>query len=116
MALPWVRLDTQWFANPKFVNLIADRKHRAVTAYMAGIAWSGGQGQAGYIPKGVLPLIHATLRDASDLVDARLWIPDSGGWRINDWEEYQPTNEEHLRRSEKAREAAQIRWAKTKEA
>ena len=115
MALPWVRLDTQWFANPKFLTLVADRKHRAITAYFAGLAWSGSQGQAGYIPRGALPMIHATSKDAIDLVCVALWIPDAGGWQINDWAEYQPTNEEHERRSAKARNAAAVRWGKVDE-
>jgi hypothetical protein len=112
MALPWVRLDTQWFVNPKFLGLVADRKHKAVTAYFAGLAWSGGQGQAGYIPRAALPMIHATTKDAADLVAARLWHPDDAGWRINDWAEYQPTNEEHERRSQRARDAALVRWGR----
>lgn len=112
MALPWVRLDTQWFFNPKFLQLVADRKHKAITAYFAGLAWSGGQGQAGYIPRGALTMIHATAKDASDLVAVSLWIPDAGGWQINDWSEYQPTNDEHERRSEKARHAAAVRWSR----
>ena len=103
MALPWVRLDTQWFANPKFLHLISDRKHRAITAYFAGLAWSGAQGQAGYVPQAALPMIHATVKDAADLAAVRLWVPDEGGWQINDWSEYQPTNEEHERRSQRAR-------------
>ena len=115
MALPWVRLDTQWFCNPKFLGLVADRKHKAITVYMAGLAWSGGQGQAGYVPKAALPMIHGTLKDAADLVAAQLWIPDAGGWRINDWAEYQPTNEEHEARSRKARDAAAARWGKRKQ-
>jgi hypothetical protein len=112
VALPWVRLDTQWFANPKFLHLISDRKHRAITAYFAGLAWSGGQGQAGYVPRAALPMIHATTKDADDLSAVRLWVPDEGGWQINDWSEYQPTNEEHERRSQRARDAAAVRWGK----
>ena len=115
MALPWVRLDTQWFANPKFLALVADRKHRAITAYFAGLAWSGSQGQAGFVPRGALGMIHATPKDAADLVSVSLWHADSsGGWRINDWNEYQPTNEEHEKRSQRARAAAEIRWGKDK--
>lgn len=112
MGLNWVRLDAQWFNNPKFLGLIADRRHKAITAYWAGLAWSGGQGQAGYIPKAALPVIHATSKDATDLVEARLWIPDTGGWQINDWSEYQPTGDESEKRSQKAREAALVRWGK----
>lgn len=114
MGLPWIRLECEWFLNPKFLNLIADKKHRAVVTYMAGIAWSGGQGQAGFIPAGALPMLHGTPREARDLVDVGLWIPDTGGWQINGWEDYQLADEEHQKRSDKARRAAQARWHKDK--
>lgn len=111
MALPWVRLDTSWPMNPKFLHLVEDKKFRAITVYFAALAWSGGQGQAGYIPRSALPMIHGTVKEAMELVGVRLWIPgDSGGWDINDWNEYQPTNEEHELRSKRAREAAYARW------
>jgi hypothetical protein len=105
-------LDTQWPQNPKFLMLVEDKKWRAISVYFAGLAWSGAQGQAGYVPKSALPMIHATVKEAGELVSARLWIPAQGGWDINDWVEYQPTNEEHERRSQKARAAALARWNK----
>jgi hypothetical protein len=110
-----VRLDTQWPQNPKFLALAEDKKWRAVAVYFASLAWSGAQGQAGFVPKGALPMIHATTKEAAELVASHLWIPAPGGWDINDWSEYQPTNEEHEERSRKAREAAQIRWSRRKE-
>lgn len=110
MGLPWVRLDTQWPHNPKFLQLVEDRKWRSVTVYMAGLAWAGAQGQDGYIPAYTLPMIHGTKKEAADLVGVVLWRPAQGGWDINDWAEYQPTTEEHTKRSERARKAAMLRW------
>ena len=110
MGLPWVRLDTQWPQNLKFLHLVADEKYHAVTVYMAGLAWSGGQGQAGFVPRSALPAIHGNVRVARELVEVGLWVPCEGGWNINDWMEYQPTNEEHEARSRKARGAAMVRW------
>ncbi len=110
MALPWVRLDSQWPHNPKFLMLVEDKKWRAISTYMAGLAWSGGQGQAGFIPRSALPMLHATAKEAQDLAEVALWHRCEGGWQINDWAEYQPTNEEHERRSQKARDAAMVRW------
>ncbi len=112
MALPWVRLDTQWPQNPKFLMLIEDKKWRAIAVYFAGLAWSGSQGQAGYIPRAALPMIHGTTKEATELAAVRLWIPAQGGWDINDWAEYQPTNEEHEKRSKRARDAANARWGR----
>ena len=111
MALPWVRMDTQWPHNPKFLMLAEDKQWRAIVGYWAGLAWSGAQGQSGFVPYYALPTSLSTRREAEQLCDVRLWIPGEGGYQINDWTEYQPTNEEHERRSERARIAAQKRWA-----
>jgi len=46
---------------------------------MGGLAWSGAQGQNGFIPFYALPMIHATKREAGDLVDVVLWLPTQGG-------------------------------------
>lgn len=113
MALPWVRLDSQWYQNPKFLHLVEDRGWRAITVYLAGLAWAGGQGQDGYIPKAALPMIHATVKEAHQLVAAALWIPAQGGWDINDWAEYQPSSLTQEQRSNRARKAAQARWGTT---
>lgn len=111
MALPWVRLDTQWPSNPKFLQLAQDRRWRSIAVYMAGLAWSGSQGLSGFIPYYALPMIHATRKEAQELIDVSLWHRSEGGYEINDWAEYQPSNEEHEKRSERARLAAQKRWA-----
>ena len=110
MALPWVRLETTWPSNPKFLMLSADRKWHAIAVYMAGLAWSGGQGQDGFIPFYALPAILGSPREADELCQVRLWYPCDGGWQINDWNEYQPSSEEHALRSKKARDAALYRW------
>jgi hypothetical protein len=110
MGLPWVRLDTQWPQNQKFLQLVEDKRWRAIAVYMAGLAWAGGQGQDGFIPGYALPMIHGTKKEAGDLVDAGLWHVTQGGWNINDWAEYQLSTEEYKRRSERARIAAEKRW------
>lgn len=110
MALPWVRLDTQWPHNPKFLQLVEDRKWRAIAVYMGGLAWVGAQGQDGFIPAAALPMFHGTKKDAAALIDVGLWHARTGGWDINDWADYQPTSEEQQRRSDRARIAAEKRW------
>lgn len=110
-GLNWVRLDVQWPQNPKFLQLIEDKKWRAVAVYMGGLAWSGSQGQAGFVPYFALPMIHGSRKEAQELVEVHLWHTCDGGYQINDWAEYQPSNEENERRSDKARTAAQKRWA-----
>lgn len=109
-GLNWVRLDAGWPHNPKFLMLVEDKKFRAIAVYMGGLAWSGAQGQAGFIPGYALPMIHGTKREAAELVEVRLWIERQGGWDINDWADYQPSSEEQQQRSERARLAAHKRW------
>lgn len=110
MGLPWVRLDTQWPHNPKFLMLAEDKKWRAMCVYFAGLAWSGGQGTNGFIPYYTISVIQGTKREANELIAVRLWHPCEGGWQINDWADYQESNEETERRSKKARDAAMVRW------
>lgn len=110
MGLPWVRLDTHWYQNPKFLMLGQDRKWRAICVYVGGLAYSGGQGTDGFIPYFALPLINGTKREATELTAVALWHSCEGGWQINDWSHYQESNEETAARSKKARDAAMVRW------
>lgn len=110
MGLPWVRLDTQWPHNPKFLMLVEDKKWRAIAVYMASLGYSGAHGTAGFLPYYALSVMHATKKEAAELTAVRLWLDAEGGWQINDWDEYQPSNEESEKRSKKARDAAFARW------
>lgn len=106
MSLPWVRLDTQFPFNPKVLDLIASRSKSAVAVYVFGLAYAGGHGTDGFIPTSALPFIHGTVKDADALVNATLWHPTMGGWQINGWAEYQPTNKEHEQRRESLRRSS----------
>jgi len=110
MGLPWVRLDTQFPSNPKVLYLIEDKKFRAAFAWMASLAYAGAHGTDGFIPAAALPFLHATKADAKHLVEVGLWLEGSGGWEINSWAEFQPSNAETQERKKKAREAAMSRW------
>lgn len=112
MALPWVRLDTQWPHNPKFLMLAEDKNWRAITVYMASLAYSGAHGTKGFLPSLALPLLHGTRREAAELVDVRLWLPQQGGWDINGWDEFQPDTDDAEARRERAIKAARARWAR----
>jgi hypothetical protein len=111
MALPWVRLDTQWTHNPKFLMLAEDKKWRSICVYMAGLGYAGVHGTNGFIPAVALPMLHGTKREAAELVDVALWIPAQGGWDVNGWSEFQPSLQDAQTRSDRARKAAQKRWA-----
>lgn len=94
MPLPWVRLDTQFPTNPKVLALVEDKKWRAICAYTCSLSYSGAHGTDGFIPRSALLFIHASVRDAADLVAVGLWHTDKKGWVINDWADYQQTQAE----------------------
>jgi hypothetical protein len=112
MALPWVRMDTQWPHNPKFLTLVEDKKWRAICVYMAGLGYAGAHGTGGFIPQVSLPFLHGTKREAEELVAVTLWRPAPGGWDINGWAEFQPMQAEAEERRKNAQKAARARWAK----
>ncbi len=110
MGLNWVRLDTAFPSNPKVLALVEDRQFRAISVYVCGLSYSGAHGTDGFIPMAALPFIHASKRDAEKLVEVSLWHPRMGGWEINDWDEFQPSNEGTQQRKNRARLAAEERW------
>lgn len=115
MGLAWVRLDTDWPTNPKVADLVDSGSpgRSAAYSYVAGLCYSGQHGLDGFVPKGAMRKLSISTRDANLLCEYGLWHPDGdGGWRINDWAEYQESSEETQKRSEKARKAAQVRWSK----
>jgi hypothetical protein len=111
MPLPWVRLDTNWYTNPKFQHLYHQRHHSAICLYMAGIAYAGQHELAGFVPESVLRLLGGRPADAAQLVEAELWHKREGGWDIHGWAEFQQDGiEAQQRRSDAARRAAEKRW------
>ena len=112
MGLPWVRLDTGFARNHKVIELSHRKRWQAICVYVSGLGYSGEHGLSGFVPESCLPFIHGTRAIAAQLVEVGLWAPSRGGWDINDWDEYQPTNEESERRKKKAKDAAEVRWAK----
>jgi hypothetical protein len=94
MPLPWVRLDTTFPTNPKVLSLVSDRKWRALSAYVCSLSYSGAHGTDGFIPVKALPFVHASTREAAELVEVGLWHKDRIGWVINDWADYQQTQSE----------------------
>lgn len=115
MPLPWVRLDTNFWSNPKILAISTERDgHRAVFVWVAALAYAGGHGTDGFIAREVMPLIQAREIDAERLVKHGLWWAEPGGWLINGWTEFQESTEESEQRSRRARAAAAARWEKAK--
>ena len=110
MGLPWVRLDTQFPANPKILALIDQKKYRAAFVWVSSLAYAGAHGTDGFLPSASLPFMHATKADAKVLVEVGLWLESVGGWEINSWSEFQPSNAETQERKKRAKDAAMRRW------
>jgi hypothetical protein len=88
--LPWVRLDTGIMHDPKLVELHARGQHRAALLYVYGLAWSGGYGTDGVIPKSALRSLEGRPADARELVAAGLWDErDGSSWLIHAFADYQ---------------------------
>lgn len=116
-GLPWVRLDTGFPRNHKVLVLLGMKDgHRACVAYICGLSYCGEHGTDGFIPREALPFLHCRKVDAEKLTAVGLWHGEDGGWMVNDWTEYQPTNDEQKKRSDKARIAAAARWTKDRPA
>ena len=113
-GVKWVRLDAGFPYNAKIITLTDRHHYRAVTVYVAALAYSGAQGTEGWIPTGALPFLHGRKTEAEQLVTVGLWHPCDGGWRIHNWHDYQPTNDTLDTREEdrkrRARAAANTRW------
>lgn len=93
-GLPWVRLDTTFYENPKILALLAERDgHRALVVYLSALAYSGGHGTDGNIAAYVLPRLHGRKADGDRLVRHGLWKPTETGWEIHDYSTMQQTSD-----------------------
>lgn len=111
-AFNWVRLDCAFSRNDKVLSLVEQNQWRAIAVYCFALGHCRDQKTAGFVSLGALRMLHGRAKDAELLVAERLWVKVDGGWVVNDWAEYQETNEEIEARSSRAQHAASIRWAK----
>lgn len=112
MGLPWIRLDTNIFENPKLLQLKDDEHHKAIVTHLEAMTYIGRNSLDGYIPKAALRVIDSSVAEADRLVTVGLWHPEPGGWGINGWDEYQPSGMDDQKRRERAQKGAAARWAK----
>jgi hypothetical protein len=107
-----VRLDTGFPRNPKLLAMINEKDgYRAGLVYICGLAYAGEQGTDGFVPREALTHLHGREADAEKLVRHRLWVPQTGGWTVNGWAEFQESTGESRDRRKRAQAAAQARWA-----
>lgn len=112
-ALSWVRVQSALSRNHKILTLLPQKGgDRALNVFIFGLGYCAEQGNDGFIPEAALGLFHGSARSAELLTDVGMWHTRPGGWDVNDYAEYQPTNDEAKERSERARHAARVRWEK----
>lgn len=98
--LSWVKLDDQFFLNPKVIAA----GHDAVILYLAGLTYAAGQLTDGKITAAALQaLAGLTGTDsglAARLVDVGLWEQCEDDYLIHDYLKYNPSAEQVERRRE----------------
>lgn len=86
--MDWVKLYTQTFRHPKVAGLPTATQ----LVFVASITHAGDTESDGFIPKAVAGLmcsVRVTPKIARELVDAGLWEPVEGGWRLPNYLKYQ---------------------------
>ncbi|HXT99506.1 MAG TPA: hypothetical protein VN903_00850 [Polyangia bacterium] len=109
--MAWVRLADDFADHPKLVAA----GPLAGWLWLCGIAYSNRYLTDGFIPGGAvrrLADIEDTAALVARLVDVGLWEHARGGYRVHDYESYQPTAESV--RAERARNAERVaKWRDT---
>ncbi|MDA8440465.1 MAG: hypothetical protein M0Z51_16625 [Propionibacterium sp.] len=88
--MSWFKVDDKLWGHPKWLATPIRSRGLWVTAG----SWCADQEQDGNVPHHVLPILGATVRDASGLVTAGLWMATDTGWLFHGWAEFQPTREQ----------------------
>lgn len=119
-GLPWVRLDSNIYVHDKILRLQEQRDGwRAFGVYVQALAYSGGHGTDGFIPRHILKVIGGTERHAVMLVDARLWrygVDEDGnaGYEIHNWfDRQEPPEVRAIKREARQRAGLKgncVRW------
>jgi hypothetical protein len=104
--MTWVRVDDHLPDHPKVLALGRDRM-AAMGLWLIGNCYAARHLSDGFIPLAALPAGSARL--ARLLVDVGMWAESRDGYRIHDYDEYQPTKARVLAERAKNRERLQ-RW------
>lgn len=86
--MPWVKLDDQFFANPKVIDLSKDAK----LLYLGGLTHCAANLTDGALTGSALRVVSATVdvdrSYARELVQAGLWVVAEDGYRVHDYLKY----------------------------
>lgn len=109
----WGFFDDHWDEHPKVLAAF-ELDPQAPLLFVSGVLYCRRSGQPGIIPAAkVRSLLGYRARARRALVAVELWHDAAGSAEIHDWEDW---NRQAADRSASARNAAQIRWAKGRDA
>lgn len=91
--MTWFKVDDSFESHPKVKGIPRNKRARAVGLWTLAGSWSARQLTDGFVPIYMLDELACTAADARALVAVGLWIECDGGFRFNDWHDWQPTRE-----------------------
>lgn len=109
----WIKLDVDYFGNPKVLTA----GHPGATLHVAAICWAGRYLTDGDIPLDAVPIIahdagvepRVTEQTLTRLVGAGLWIPTDTGFVLHDFAAMNLSRAE-VERARKATRERVARW------
>lgn len=109
--MPWIKLDDGFWDHPKIIAV----GERLAVLHQRAMMWSARHATGGHIPDGALRAIGMTRAQARKLTENRLWDEAKDGWKIHDWEVYNPSHEGQKERRD-AWEKQRLKWREEKAA
>lgn len=109
----YFKLDVGYMSNPKVLSVL-DESPTAILLHIASIGYAAQHLTDGIVPvKALLRMTGATQDDADLLIAAGLWIdgPTGGKAEVHDYLMHQRSAAEAKGASEKAKRAAEAKWA-----
>ncbi len=108
--MSWAKLDDQFFAHPKIINLSKDAK----LLQLAAITYCAGQLTDGLVTPGAVRMICAQVdveaASIQELLAAGVWDVDGKNYRVHDYLDYNPSGEQvRAERAATARRVAEWR-------
>ena len=109
----YFKLDVGYMSNPKVLSVLDDSP-TAILLHIASIGYAAQHLTDGIVPvKALLRMTGATQADADLLIGAGLWVegPSGGKAEVHDYLMHQRSAAEAKGASEKAKRAAEAKWA-----
>jgi hypothetical protein len=103
--MAWVKLDDQWYDNPKLLDMPLE----SIGVWVIGLTYASRHLTDGFVPYKALKRIIDAPEDHTEALEARgLWQVVEHGWQIHDYLDYQPSAAEVKDRRKKRAEAGRI--------